>query len=261
MKHAYIYNEEGMFTSVLGWILQQSNSYDSNFFRFGWTTDNNTIAPHTDPWDNHSLEPAHWSHAYIEHIEQVDNNFVWIDNFVNDFKSRSIFGLSYGAWNKSAAWTNESVELISIKSSRKTVEIFFDCYHARPLSAEDVVESLNMHIHDHHQDNLEYRRWVYDTYGEKAIAMAKDNNLEFWQLQFMFHHDGISFPDISERDNIINTYVTHILEESHAFTKRNNYKEFDILDLNLHNVCNQLSIEYSDAMLVEYNRFLDYSNV
>lgn len=261
MKHAFIYNEEGMFSSVLGWIIQQSASYNSNFFKFDWTGENNTIALHTDPWDNHSLDPAHWSHEYIEHIETPDENFDWMDNFVNSFKSRTIFGLSYGAWNKTTAWNNPSLDLISVKSTRRTIEIFFNCYHARPLSAEDVVESLDMHIHDHHQDNTEYRQWVYNTYGNQAINMAKDKSLEFWQLQYMFHHNGTSFPEVSERSNIIDTYVKHILDETHAFTKRNVYKEFDILDLNLHNVCDQLSIEYSDQMQKEYKLFMDYVNV
>ena len=58
VNNAFIYSEVPMYSSVLGWILQQSPSYESEYFVF-----NNSIfnkSSRLDPWDNHSDDPDNW---------------------------------------------------------------------------------------------------------------------------------------------------------------------------------------------------------
>ena len=111
-KHAFIYSEIPMYSSVLGWILQQSSSYQSNYFVFNEYC--YKAEERNDPWDNHSDDPNDWSHAFIEDVEDenLSNDFTWLNEFVDSFKCNTIFGLSYGAWGKNKSWHNNNINEI-----------------------------------------------------------------------------------------------------------------------------------------------------
>lgn len=267
MKHAYVRSEEGLQTGTLGWILQQSPSYKSNYFKFRCVYSKEhkrwMKQRHVDPWDNHSLNPNHWSHAYIESIENINENYEWIDSFVDTFKERTVFGLSYGGWTKSLPWDNKNVDLICVESNDKTVELFIDTYLKRTMTPEEVEESLNMHIHDHHQDDEDYRKHIYNIVGEKAIKYAQDNQqIEFWQLQYCFHHGGDRLLEKDEIDIMKKKYYNTIME-AQSFTTLNHdrIKYYDIFNLDLKKISEDLNIEYVDKMQQEYNVFIDFSDM
>lgn len=259
MKHAYIFSEEGLTTGILGWILQQSPSYESNFFRFDYTGRGRTLARHTDPWDNHSHDHNHWSHAYIENIEKGNSDFTWLNAYLDSFPIRTIFGLSYGAWNKRSPWINDKVDLILVESTALTFELFFDTYHRRSMTVDDVIESIDMHIHDHHQDNPEYREHLFTVFGNAAIEQAKQSNLEFWQLQYFFHHRGDRLLSMDEVE-VMKAELRHdLLDNNHSFKEKNKHAiVVDIFNLQLPELCQQLNIVYSENMQAEYNKFLNF---
>ena len=176
---------------------------------------------------------------------------------------RTVFGLSYGGWTKSLPWDNKNVDLICVESNDKTVELFIDTYLKRTMTPEEVEESLNMHIHDHHQDDEDYRKHIYNIVGEKAIRYAQDNQqIEFWQLQYCFHHGGDRLLEKDEIDIMKKKYYNAIME-AQSFTTLNHdrIKYYDIFNLDLKKISEDLNIEYVDKMQQEYNVFIDFSDM
>jgi hypothetical protein len=258
MNHAFIYSSEGQPTGALGWFLQQSESYKSNFFTVG---EHNLVEAylHPDPWDNHSSDPDHWSHQYIECIEKMDDDFAWINSFVSGFTKRTIFGLSYGAWSKLIPWKNKTVDLIYIEPTEQTYQLFFNSYLRRPVDMDFVKESIDMHVHDHHQDDPVYREHIYSSVYNDALKYAELGELRFWQLQHCFHHGGTEIPSPDRHDEMRKiTFSDKIAPYYEKNEKR--CIVVDIFNLDIKNICEKLDIIYNDKMEYEYQRFLKFAD-
>tara|TARA_B110000495_G_C22992838_1_gene584908 strand:- start:481 stop:1278 length:798 start_codon:yes stop_codon:yes gene_type:complete len=259
-KHAFIYSEIPMYASVLGWILQQSDSYESNYFKFNKSWADNYIE-RNDPWDNHSDDPDNWSHAFIEDIEDknLHTNFTWLDNFVDSFTCNTIFGLSYGAWKKSKPWLTTNNEIV-IQPSSKMFDLFYEVYERRTVSPEQLLENIQMHVHDHKQDNKEYNEHMMNTIYPSALTYAEHGVLEFWQLQYSFQHGGDTVPSITEMESIKHKIKTDIFNDSFQ-TNSNTIVIEDLFDINLKELCKRLNIVYNDNIETEYNKFVKYANL
>ena len=259
-KHAFIYSEIPMYSSVLGWILQQSSSYQSNYFVFNEYC--YKAEERNDPWDNHSDDPNDWSHAFIEDVEDenLSNDFTWLNEFVDSFKCNTIFGLSYGAWGKNKSWHNNINEII-IQPTNKMFDLFYELYERRSVNPEQLLENIKMHVHDHKQDNKIYNERMMNEVYPNALEYAKRGELEFWQLQYCFHHKpGSTVPDIKDIERIKHKIKYDIFLSS--FQKNNNAIVIeDLFNIELKELCKKLNIVYNDTMRIEHNKFSDYANL
>lgn len=255
MKHAHIYSSTPMAASLLGWILQQSDSYKSNFFV---CDDENLEKAHMDPWDNHSAAEDDWSHAYIEDIESdvTRYEFDWLDSFVDSFVVRSIFGLSYGEWKKSIVWHNSKLDTILILSTDRLRELFYESYERRLVDKETFLENIKMHVHDHRQNDESYNEYIMNLIYEDGLKCIENDSLEFWQMQYCFHHKGNGIPDKSSEDTIKQQIMSELTDDTVCYDGI----EVDLFNLDLKALCKQLDIVYNDKMEEEYNKFLDYVN-
>ena len=250
-QHAFVYSSMPMMASLLGWILQQSDSYKSNYFRYD--------ALAVDPWDNHSDDPDNWSHAFIEDVEDevLGNDFTWLNEFVDSFKCNTIFGLSYGGWRKNKPWYNNNIFEILILPTNRLFDLFYQVYEKRLVSPNELLENIKMHVHDHKQDNKIYNERMMNEIYPNALEYAKRNELEFWQLQYCFHHGGASIPALSEMNNIKNTIQSEI--SSTNFVKNNDTVVIeDLFNINLKELCKNLNIIHNEHMELAYNKFLDF---
>ena len=258
-KHTFIYSEIPMYSSVLGWILQQSSSYQSNYFSLNKVC--YEAEERNDPWDNHSDDPNDWSHAFIKDVEDenLSNDFTWLNKFVDSFKCNTIFGLSYGSWAKVSSWDNNLNQIV-IQPNDKMFDLFYELYERRSVNPEQLLENIKMHVHDHKQDNKIYNERMMNEVYPNALEYAKRGELEFWQLQYCFHHKGLTVPDIKEKENIKNKIRSDIFDTN--FTYDNNAIVIeDLFNIELKELCKKLNIVYNDTMRIEHNKFLDYANL
>lgn len=255
-KHAFIYSEVPMYASVLGWILQQSPSYESKYFKFNNYQYKDTTRH--DPWDNHSDDPDDWSHAFIEDVEDqtLHDNFSWLDEFVNNFKCNSIFGLSYGAWSKSVPWNN-NINQIVIKPTDKLFDFYYELYEKRPIDVAQLNDSLRMHIHDHKQDNEDYRKHIMDNVYPEAMKYAVPGNLEFWQLQSCFHHKGSTVPSLEEEQSVKNKIRSDIFQTNFVYNDNAIVIE-DLFNIDIKELCKKLDIVYTVHVENEYKKLFNY---
>lgn len=270
-EHAYIYSYEGMTAGIVGWILQGSPSYKTNYFKFfqnhinqedGSIIDGHPeFEEHSDPWDNHSEDDDHWSHKYIENLEVDNDDFSWFDNFVNTFPGRGIFGLSYGSYQKTSIWNNPNVNIIFSRGStpeniKRYKDLFIYTYWKRTFDLEQMIESIDMHTHDHHADCSTYKFKLMFRLGN-AEKYARQNKLEFWQLQMLYHHDYDELPDQTpeEYEKLYKLYDEEVGNSESRFHLDPNVIKVDIFDLDLKQTCAELEIEYVAEMEDRYEWF------
>lgn len=259
-KHLYIYSPIGTAASALGWILQQSTSYSSDYFVFKPEL---LQSNYVDPWDNHVdfhklnlPDPdSHWIFQYTKCIERDDTNFEWLDSFVNGFSNRSAFGLSYGGWEKLTTWNNPKVTTIVVKRTVELFDYFWKIYMSRPFSVDDVKRSLMLHHHDHKNHISGYYEWLIETVGNDAIEQAKHTPVRFWQLQAVYHNGGSRFPLLSEEQH----WKDIVYGNTSASVISDNQIEVDIFNLDFPNLCDTLDIDYNEKITQEYNTFLNFA--
>lgn len=273
VPHAFIYSPIPMMSSMLGWVLQQSDSYESNYFMFrqhGFDerkkVDN---CGYLDPWDNHVDDPNDWSHAFIEDVEDenLSNDFTWLNEFADSFKCNTIFGLSYGGWEKYDSWDNSNVNKIAIQPHTKIFDLFWEVYESRLVSPEQLLENIKMHVHDHKQDNKIYNERMMNEVYPDALEYAQRGELEFWQLQYCFHHDGSNVPAPEEKENIKSMIKVDVCRDPGAEIEIR-WEIFcnsaivieDLFNINLEWLCKELNIVYNEKIGIEYKKFLDYAN-
>jgi len=260
IKHSHIYTSDGMFTGVLGHILEQSDSYKSSNFCFNSSLYNDIMMgreQNRDPWDNHSMDKDHWSHKYIQHIEIADRSFEWLNSFVDSFNHPTVFGISYGAYSKKDSWNNKQVQHIGSKYNREMTLIYFHCYFCREFNTDDVIESLDMHIHDHFQDDPEYRKYAMEKFGNAAIQISKSEPIEFWQLQSCYHHGYEGIPDKNRKDEFIE-HITSSNKQSSIFLDNNDVYTIDPFDIDMYSICDKLEIQPNKKMnrsINQWNKF------
>ena len=270
MPHAFIYSQIPMMASVLGWVLEQSDSYESNYFDFRQNGfDERKKGCYLDPWDNHSDDPDNWSHYFIEDVEDrnLACDFTWLNEFANSFKCNTIFGLSYGGWEKTVSWDNNNVNKIVIQPSDKMFDLFWKVYESRLISPVELLENIQMHVHDHKQDNKIYNERMMNEIYPKALEYANRGELEFWQLQYCFHHDGVNVPSPEEKENIKNMIKHDICQDLGAETEIR-WQVFcdsaivieDLFNIDLEGLCKELNIVYNEKIGIEYKKFLEYAN-
>jgi len=273
--HCYIYSYEGMSASIVGWILEQSPTYKSDNFKFSeylelelvhkfWQPGDRTDI---DPWDNHSDNPSSWTHAYIESIEQDNNDFSWMDNYVANLDVRTIFGLSYGAYSKQTVWKNPNCNIVIVgppdydhPNTEKYKKMFAIAYWSRKFDLNELVQSFDMHVHDHHGDNEDYRIALGRRLGN-ARQEAAEGKLEFWQLQAAYHHGYPEVPTNTPENK--QKFIDDVFEEE-IFSANSLYQMFkddpdvihvDLFNINIPDLCLKLNIEYSVAMTDQMEMF------
>ena len=260
MKHAHIFSAVPMLSSSLGWILQQSDSYKSEHFKCETRFLSETKI---DPWDNHvdfTDDADDWSRLYIEEIERNDDDFSWLNGFVDGFTDRSIFGLSYGDWRKSVPWNNESIDTIYINPTDRLFNLFYESYEKRTITPDELIHSMNTHIHDHKQDDAEYRANMMKHMYPTALKYAERGELEFWQLQHCFHHGGNAIPSPEEITTIIAEIKDDIMTDSKSYLSRTSTLVIDdLFNLDLEVLCKDLDIVYNSKMTAEYKKFINYA--
>jgi len=240
-QNVHIYGQNGAETGVLGWILEQSCTYVSNNFRCS----NNFYELFRDPWDNHNNDPDHWSHRWIEiQEEQWSDMELLEEEIVSKYPSPSVWGISYGAW-ANEGWIPDTLTRVYIENTPELFDYWWSVYAKRPI--RDIKESMDMHIHDHKQDNEKYRERIYSMFGE----YLEMESVEFWKLQTAFHW-GLDRIAVDE-------------DEQHFIDMNRNHDNFydydiavDILNLDIKDLCSKLGCEYTETMQEEYNKFLQF---
>jgi len=237
MNNVHIYGVYGFETGVLGWILEQSPTYISNNFKFNAESTE-------DPWDNHTDDPNHWSHKWIEIQETAGVDTSQLDELMAAHGTPSVVGISYGAWMNND-WDAPTTIKIGIQATDRVFDAWWQAYATRTIS--DVRESIDMHIHDHRQDDPEYRKYMYHYFGE----YAEMESVSFWKLQTAFHWEW-------------KTIATDEDEEAARLYAKQTFPRYpadimvDIMNLDLQDLCKKLGCEYAPGMQEQYDLYLDY---
>lgn len=272
--HAYIYSYEGMTASILGWILQQSPSYSTEYFCYSphnIARDGSILTtvpkflPNSDPWDNHSDDDFDWSHEYIACIEKNNLEFDWLNGFVKTFPGRGIFGLSYGAYMKKSVWSNPDVNVIlsqgeTEESRDRYRRLFINAYWNREFDMEELIEGIDMHVHDHKDSDPEYKTELLKKMAPAFNLIDKQGFVRFWQCQMVYHHDWEDFPLETEENlkELEYLYDDEISPSQNMFTNDSSVVQVDIFNLNIPEICDILGIEHHPEMDSAYNEFLEY---
>lgn len=239
MKDVHIYGNYGAEVGSLGWILQQSPTYKTENFKFNERELGNKF---NDPWDNHSHDPNHWSHTWIE-IQENHKDLSSLNEIMLAGESPGIWGVSYGAWRVSH-WDTPATKL-GIISTEKVFKFWWNCYMERIIY--NPKESIDMHIHDHKQDDPEYKKYMY----ELCSDYLKLDAIPFWKLQCVFHwgfgrtvNDGDKTQAYNRAYNDSKGYPADIW--------------VDMFDLDIEKLCSILECEYTPEMQKQYKIYLDY---
>lgn len=240
-KNIHIYGTYGAETGVLGWILEQSPTYKTKNFSF----DPERIKEdHADPWDNHSHDPNHWSHKWIEIQETEHSEMEGIEDIINAHPMPSIWGISYGAWfNK--YWDIDNLIKIAIEPTEEMFLYYWKVYAERPIT--NIKESIDMHIHDHAQDDQTYKEWMYNTFNEYLTM----DSVPFWKLQTAFHW---GYDRIATNDDI-NDAMSKAKENFPTYPAD---MYIDLHEINLKDICQELECEYTDKMQEQLDIYYNY---
>lgn len=241
-QNVHIYSQNGAETGVLGWILEKSPTYVSTNFKFS-----GELEPFRDAWDNHNTDPDHWSHRWIQiQEEQWSDMELLEDEIVSKYPSPSVWGISYGAWANDD-WEPETLTRVYIKNTKKLFNYWWNVYAKRPI--RDIKESMDMHIHDHKQDDPEYKKYMYETFGE-YLNMYE---VEFWKLQTAFHWGLDRIAQDDDEEHFIKMNMQH-----ENFYKADIVIE-DFFNIDLKELCDKLGCKFVDSMQDEYNIFLEFA--
>jgi hypothetical protein len=262
MKNLHIYSATMMDTGVIGCVLQQSSSFNSENFQ---CQDRFLKNPYVDPWDNHQMDKSHWSHKAIECQEDLSKSYTdWL-YILNQQKSNWCWGLSYGGWPKDHPWDveNSNLNMLYLEPCNRTFDMWFKCYMERPIT--EIKRSFDMHIHDHHQDNLDYKKYMYEKFMMPYIHMYYPKGIPFWVLQSCFHHEGNDI--ITDPESQVQKFKDSIRDDtmlgnsySECNANNENFYVTNLFNIDIKDTCAKLDIEYNDQMFVEYQKFIEYVN-
>ncbi len=233
----HVFGYYGSEASVLGWILEQSPSYSTNNFmrNLRWLND-----PYNDPWDNHSRDELDWTHKWIYHQERGE-----LEELNKIMTGPGVWGVSYGAWPQTKTKWKTPAVCILLEPNQRTFDYYWRCYAERPIN--DVQNSFDMHILDHHQNNPDYRKYMETKWGK----YLEQPGIAFWKLQTCYHWGWTEYATDEDlpkakaiAQNIEHTYHPDMM--------------LDLFDLDLSKLCSKLEIEHTRFMDREYAMFLDY---
>lgn len=244
-QHVHIYSSAGPDCGALGWVLEKSPTYVTKNFTLN-REDLTEID--VDPWDNHSDDHEHWSHSFIEAQECNDPFYVNVmeDIIKNNSIGRGVWGISYGAWDQ-PIWESSAYK-IGIETTEDTFSYYWKLYANRPI--DDIKQSMDMHIHDHKQDDPVYREYMYTTFADYLTQ----DEIPFWKLQSAFwwgwkecakDEDYIKAKEIAKPDRRC-IYPADIWID-------------DIFNLDLQDLCNKINCEYTQEMQDAYDFWVKWA--
>ena len=236
--------------NVLGWILENSPSYRTHNFRRRLENLND---PHNDPWDNHALDDLgeeHWTLEWTKHQEAGD--FESLNKMMRRFPlDTGVFGVGYAGWGSGEKWITPATRIL-INPTQRLFDYYWKCYAERPIT--NIKHSMDMHILDHHQNDPEYKNYIYDTF----VDYLKEDSVPFWKLQTAYHwgwktcatdDDLAKAKQIALDEAISNVYEPDITVDLF---------ELDIIDLCSKLECTYINSNGIDSMEREYNVFINY---
>ena len=237
-KHVHIYSSSGPDAGALVYILEMSPTYSSNNFT---CNEDDFLEKDVDPYDNHSDEHDHWSHTFIEVQEQDDPTIVYkLEDIMNSIDGRGVWGISYGAWDQQV-WESSAYK-IGLKTTDQTFDYYWKLYANRPI--DDIKESMDMHIHDHKQDDPVYREYMYTTFADYLTQ----DEIPFWKLQSAFWW---GWKSCATDDDYI---------KAKEIAKPTEYCDYpadiwieDVFNIDLLNLCNKIQCVYTLEMQNAYD--------
>lgn len=261
-KHIHIVSDVGLLTSALGYILQQSESIDSRWFK----RNNNSLkdpTSHNDPWDSRTYifekeNSTKKKYVDISENRQAKYRTVDIDEFVDGLKVRTVFGMNHGGWVKHVEWRNPKVQCVFIDITKNTQKYFLNMISGRII--DDVEESILHHTVDHWDSDPEHLKKITETVYSR-LHLQKEP-VRFWQLQYTFWIDNNFFPLPEEKKDTFDKFYVPMITKNN--TKDHNYVVYtnpmivDIENLNLKKVCKDLNLVYNDRMEKEYQKFKEF---
>lgn len=257
MKNTFIYAGNMVDAGILGYILERSPTYvSSNFLLNEDLLDN----PNMDPWDNHADDDDHFSHTLVEYQEDETTDFSDFIKTIELQDTPGVFGLSYGAWKKEIPLDHNNLNLVYIEESTRSFNMWFKMYMERVIP--DVKNDIDMHIHDHYQDDPVYKEHMYNTFMVPYVEASKKSPVYFWMLQTCFHHNYDYVVKGTEEEKI--AFKSLLMDD----VGENRFKRYntgldqcytvDMFDLDIPALCVKLNIEYADSMQTAYQQFKDY---
>tara|TARA_B100000035_G_C21033672_1_gene569736 strand:+ start:1444 stop:2205 length:762 start_codon:yes stop_codon:yes gene_type:complete len=244
-KHVHIYSSAGPDCGALGWVLEKSPTYASTNFKLN---EDFLDKINVDPWDNHSQDHNHWSHKMIEAQELDDPAYVPImEDIINSNNDRSVWGISYGAWDQKE-WESNAYK-IGITTTDENFDYYWKLYANRPI--DDIQESMNMHIHDHHQDNPQYREYMYTTFAD----YLKEDEVPFWKLQSAFWW---GFKECAKDEDVNKAKKIARSPDFKPCYPADFWIE-DIFDLDLEDLCNKIDCIYTEEMQQAYDFWVKWA--
>lgn len=244
-KHVHIYSSAGPDCGALGWVLEKSPTYTTTNFKLN---EDELHEKDIDPWDNHSDDHDHWSHKMIEAQELRDPAFVPImEDIINSHSGRGVWGISYGAWDQKE-WESSAYK-IGLKTTEESFNYYWKLYANRPI--DDIKESIDMHIHDHHQDDPKYKEYMYTTFAE----YLEMDEVPFWKLQsaFWWGFKEIATDEDIKKAKMIARPATYCPRYPADFWIE------DIFDLDLEDLCNKIDCVYTEEMQQAYDFWVKWA--
>lgn len=243
-KHVHIYSSCGPDAGALGYVLEMSPTYNSKNFTLN---EDDLLEKDVDPWDNHSEDHNHWSHTFIEVQEQNDVTLVHkLEDIMNSIDGRGVWGISYGAWDQQV-WDSSAYK-IGLQTTDETFDYYWKLYANRPI--DDVKESMDMHIHDHKQDDPVYREYMYTTFAD----YLKEDEIPFWKLQSAFWW---GWKECAKDEDYIKAKQIAKPPE-HCDYPADIWIE-DVFNIDLFKLCNTIQCEYTLEMQNAYDFWVDWA--
>ena len=254
----YIFNYQFL-ASILGWILQQSKTVDSNFCLYDVTND--------DPWDNHwpnveNEEDGIFLHKFIVIQEDANRNINELTTHVKNFTkyNTGVLGNSYGIWEHKIPWNCDGVTKIYtyIEDVDLITDLWLNVYFKRKFDEKHMRASIYSHCHDHHFENKEYQDEMVTRHLSRAEELLKEQEvIEFWQLQAVYHSSWKEIPSLDRYNEYREEVRNGILRSQYNnnFVNYNNCISLEMMNINLEEVCDTLNIKFNSRMQSEYEIF------
>lgn len=279
-KHINIYADTGHSASALGYVFQQSNSFDMQWFvknTKGYDA-GMQIPTFEDPWDARpkAYNQNSLKQEYVNIIESSQNPWTTgdLDDYIKKFPMRTIFGMNHGVYKKQVPWKNEQVQCVYVCNNSTVLSAFYNMYGQRRIaSLHEVMSCVNDHLHDHKRDSTISRKIMQNDILPKANQWLKNGTpIYFWQFMYYFHIPNPAlryFPHCDEKKETFDTHYIGFGENSCRVEDDMDeyYVQFndpfmitDPLDLNIKNVCKKLDIVYNERIGREYDKWRAWIN-
>ncbi len=260
----YIYNNQ-FIASILAWILQQSNTIDSNFCLYDSTN--------ADPWDNHHPNVSDKSNGDFLHDliciqEDEKRNVDELTAHVKSFTKYNfgVVGNAYGQWEHKTEWNCDGLTKIYtyMEDADLMTDLWLNVYFKREFNASQIRESMWFHCNDHHFKDTEYKDEMLTRHLNRAEELLKEQGvLYFWQLQALYHGSWKELLPLDRyneyrnemRKGVLMHQPSNVKGYDNHFINHNTCIIADMMNINFEELCDTLNIEFNPKMQSEYETF------